>query len=207
MVSNGHNRSRDCDPDLAAVRAASTDPDAFGAIYERHVGRVYAYAITRLHDSALAEDAAAATFARALAAIGRFELRERGRTGAAPTVGGWLLTIARNVVIDLARERRNTLPLDVDGYAALLASTELGPARTAELRDDRRRILAAVRHLGETQRRIVLLRFQGWTGPEIAELLGMSHGAVRVAQHRAFAHLRELLAPVSPTVTEERHHG
>ena len=196
------------DPDLANALAAPADPDAFGAIYERHVDRIYAYAITRLHDPTLAEDATAATFSRALAAIDRFQPRDTGRTESPPTVASWLLTIARNVVIDLANQRRGTVALDIDDYTTLLASREPGPAQAAERNDQRRRILDAVRHLNATQRRIVLLRFQGWKGPEIAELLGMSPGAVRVAQHRAFLKLRELLEPATaPSPTEEHRHA
>ena len=202
MGNGGRDNARD--PDLAAARSAATDPDAFGMIYERHAARIYAYAIQRLHDSALAEDATATTFARALAAIDRFEPRERGRAGHAPTVGGWLLTIARNVVIDLATERR-VVALDIAEYAGRLVSREPGPARMAELSEDRRRILAALGRLPETQQRIVLLRFQGWKGPEIAELLGTSPGAVRVAQHRAFTSLRAMLEPDEITMQERRH--
>ena len=193
------------DPDLAAARAAATDPGAFGEIYERHVVRIYAYAIHRLHDATLAEDATATTFARALAAIDRFEPGAKGRTERRPTVGGWLLTIARNVVIDLATERRGAVALDIAAYAGKLTAREPGPARMAELNDDRRRILDAVALLPDAQQRIVLLRFQGWKGPEIAELLRMSPGAVRVAQHRAFTALRVTLEPVEITIEERRH--
>ena len=195
------------DPDLANALAAPADPDAFGAIYERHVDRIYAYAITRLHDPTLAEDATAATFSRARR--DRSLPAPRHRTHRIPSDGRErLLTIARNVVIDLANQRRGTVALDIDDYTTLLASREPGPAQAAERNDQRRQILDAVRHLNATQRRIVLLRFQGWKGPEIAELLGMSPGAVRVAQHRAFLKLRELLEPATaPSPTEEHRHA
>ena len=207
MAGGGRNNSRGQDPDLADARAASTDPDAFGRIYERHVARIYAYAIQRLHDSTLAEDATATTFSRALAAVGTFTPRESGRTSDPPTVGGWLLTIARNVVIDMATERHGVVALEIDDYTERLASREPGPARTAEINDDRRRLFAAIRQLNATQQHIVLLRFQGWKSPEIAELLQMSPVAVRVAQHRAFLKLRELLepAPITPTTEEHQH--
>lgn len=196
------------DPDLADALAAALDPEAFSSIYERHVGRIYAYAIQRLHDASLAEDATATTFTRALAAIDTFTPRSVGRTDRAPTVGGWLLTIARNVVIDIATGRRDAIALNVDDYAHRLASREPGPARTAELNDDRRHLFEAIRRLNTAQRRIVLLRFQGWKSSEIADLLGMSPGAVRVAQHRAFLRLRELLEPATiPSTSEERQHA
>lgn len=207
MVS-GDDNARGQDPDLADAIAAPTNPDAFSKIYERHVARIYAYAIQRLHDSTLAEDATATTFSRALGAIGSFSPRATGRTGQPPTVSGWLLTIARHVVIDIATERKGVVALEIDDYASRLTSAEPGPAQTAERNDDRRRLFAAIRHLNPTQQRIVLLRFQGWKGPEIAELLQMSPGAVRVAQHRAFLRLRELLEPAPTTrITEEHQHA
>lgn len=206
---NPRGRPREQDPahadDLAAARAASTNPHAFGPIYERHVARIYAYAIQRLRDPTLAEDATATTFTRALAAIGTFTPRPTGRTGEPPTVGGWLLTIARNVVIDIAKQRQGIVALDTDDYTRRLASTEPGPARTVVINDDRRQLFDAIRQLNPTQRRIVLLRFQGWNGPEIAELLQMSPGAVRVAQRRAFLNLREVLEPASITSNGEEY--
>lgn len=213
MANRGRDNPRGQDPahadDLAAVRAASTNPDAFGAIYERHVARVYAYAIQRLRDPTLAEDATATVFTRALAAIGTFSPRTAGRTGRPPTVSGWLLTIARNVVIDLARQRQGIVALDIDDYAFRLASADPGPARTVEIEEDRQRLFDAIRSLSPRQQRIVLLRFQGWKGPEIADLLGMSPEAVRVAQHRAFLTLREFLDPTtissSPDGEEYQH--
>lgn len=205
MANDGRDNR---DPDIADAIAAAADPAAFAGIYERHVGRIFAYAIQRLHDPSLAEDATATTFSRALAAIDSFTPRTMGRTDRAPTVGGWLLTIARNVVIDIANGPSGAIALDVDDYANRLATHEPGPARAAEINEDRRHLFEAIRLLTPTQRHIVLLRFQGWKSPEIADLLQMSPGAVRVAQHRAFLRLRELLEPnIASTTTEEHQHA
>ncbi len=62
----------------------------------------------------------------------------------------------------------------------------------------RQRVEAAIDELGSPRREIVVLRLQGWKGVEIAELLGMSPGAVRVAQHRAYGRLRESLGDLGP---------
>ena len=43
------------------------------------------------------------------------------------------------------------------------------------------------------------LRLAGLTGPEIARVLGRSHGSVRVAQYRAIARLRALLGEPAAT--------
>jgi DNA-directed RNA polymerase specialized sigma24 family protein len=44
---------------------------------------------------------------------------------------------------------------------------------------------------------VVELRLAGLSGPEIALALGRSPGAVRLAQFRAYARLRDLLGPAN----------
>jgi RNA polymerase sigma factor (sigma-70 family) len=51
-----------------------------------------------------------------------------------------------------------------------------------------------MRQLSPDQRHIVDLRLAGLTGPEIAEVLGMSESAVKSSQFRAYSRLRKLLA-------------
>jgi RNA polymerase sigma factor (sigma-70 family) len=113
------------------------------------------------------------------------------------------MTIARNAIIDHVRANRRLTILDADAYRHHLNLTSPDPAAHPVPPDERDRLLDALHHLSATQRRIVLLRVQGWNGVEIAELLGMSHGAVRVAQHRAYTRLRELLT-AEPTTSSSR---
>ena len=58
---------------------------------------------------------------------------------------------------------------------------------------ERQRINRALGRLPETQRQIVELRAAGMRGAEIAQLLNMTIGAVKTANHRAYSRLRELL--------------
>jgi len=80
------------------VARAQRDPAAFAPLYARYAERVYWYAYHRLGDREAAQDAASATFAKALAALG--SCRE-GHFRA------WLYTLARNTVTDGLRERRD----------------------------------------------------------------------------------------------------
>jgi RNA polymerase sigma-70 factor, ECF subfamily len=172
--------------DLALVDAARDDRSAFGTLYERHVDAVFRFAMSRLRDPDLAADATAVAFSRALASLGQFQPRGDA------SFGRWLMTIARNAVIDTVRERHGVIALDADALARRRAFAGDDPAQRIPP-DDRHRIEAAIRALGSPQQEIVVLRLQGWKGGEIAELLGMTHGAVRVAQHRAYGRLRESL--------------
>lgn len=191
-----HRHDRD---DEALVDAARRDPAAFGDLYDRHVDRVFAYAMRRLRDRELAADATANAFTRALASLDRF------RPDGDSAFARWLMTIARNAVVDVVRERRGAVALDMEMLGWQRAASGSDPALRLPP-DDRRQVEEAIDVLGSPQREIVVLRLQGWTGPEIADVLGMSHGAVRVAQHRAYARLRDSLAPLRPATecpTEE----
>lgn len=82
--------------DEAMLRAARSDPAAFGAFYRRYEERLLRYFMRRVGDAEVAADLTAETFAAALASLGRF----RPRKGPA---AAWLFGIARNT---LAMSRR-----------------------------------------------------------------------------------------------------
>jgi RNA polymerase sigma-70 factor (ECF subfamily) len=185
-VFNDEHPPTETDRELAIIAAAKRDPAAFAPLYRHYAGLVYHYALGRLRDSHRAEDATSQTFIRALRALPSFQPERRG---AGTTFRSWLMTIARNTVIDTARRGRPTAPLD----ATRAVSPELGPEQTAIARSERDRVHAAIARLPETQRQVVELRLVGLKGPEIADVLGISHGAVKTANYRAYGRLRELL--------------
>ena len=68
-----------------------------------------------------------------------------------------------------------------------------GPEQRAVATDQARRLSQLLRHLSDVHREIVVLRVAvGLSAEEVGALLGMTAGAVRVAQSRALAHLRTL---------------
>jgi RNA polymerase sigma-70 factor (ECF subfamily) len=69
------------------------------------------------------------------------------------------------------------------------------PEMTAVVRDEAARALSLMQQLPDAQREILILRVAaGLSTDETAAALGMSTGAVRVAQHRALGRLRVLIA-------------
>ncbi|PRH81141.1 RNA polymerase subunit sigma [Streptomyces solincola] len=69
----------------------------------------------------------------------------------------------------------------------------LGPEERALLSDDAEWAKRLLANLPEVQRELLVLRVAvGLTAEETGQLLGMSPGAVRVAQHRALSRLRAL---------------
>jgi RNA polymerase sigma-70 factor (ECF subfamily) len=70
-----------------------------------------------------------------------------------------------------------------------------GPEQLALVRDEASRAMAMIRTLPTQQQEILTLRVAvGLSTDETAAALGMTPGAIRVAQHRALTKLREMLA-------------
>lgn len=99
--------------------------------------------------------------------------------------GGWLRRIALHQSADHLRRGRHTEELD--SYTAGLSALSPDDA-------DAQLLLAEVRSLPEAYRETLILRFvEGFTGPEIAELTGLTPGSVRVNLHRGVELLRARL--------------
>jgi RNA polymerase sigma-70 factor (ECF subfamily) len=86
-------------PDEVLLRRASADPEGFGKFYERHERAVLGYFMRATGRADLAVDLAAETFARAFQARDDFDPVRGAATG-------WLLGIARHVLLSSIRRRR-----------------------------------------------------------------------------------------------------
>lgn len=164
--------------DLVA-RAQAGETEAYGMIFERFHNEIYRFATRRLGDPHAGQDAAADTFADAFSGLHRF--RWRGVPFEA-----WLYTIARRRVADRlrARDRAGT-------YAEPLAVAE-DPSRGVL---DRLSVRGLIARLSPTEREVIELRFmEDLDVEQTASRLGKHAGAIRVAQHRALARLRSMVA-------------
>jgi RNA polymerase sigma-70 factor (ECF subfamily) len=160
--------------DVAAlVRAAQAGRrDAFGTLYERFAGYVYAILVVRIPPQDAA-DLVQDVFLRALERIG--SLREPS------AFAGWLAAIARNSATDLRRRPPMTDELPDTPAVAI----------DPHVRLDARRAIDAIRRLPDAYRETLALRFvQGLTGPEIAKMTGLTPESVRVNLSRGFKLLR-----------------
>ena len=168
------------------IRAAQRDRAAFAPLYERYVDQLFAYCYNLTQNRELAEDMTAATFAKAIEELPRFEWR-------GVPYSAWLYRVAANLV---SRERRRP------GFAELTddhADSGVDPADAiVELsRDDE--IRRAVADLPADQRDVILMRFGGELhNKEIGESMGRSEGAVKLLTFRALTNLRKRLGAPLP---------
>ena len=130
-------------------RARAGDPEAFGSLFDHYHGPVHRYVAARVGRPSDAEDLAQLVFVKALEAIPRYESR-------GVPFGGWLFRLARNVVIDHIRTRREHTPLDL---ATERPSGDDGPDELAALRQELDSVAAAMRRLTPDQREAIELRF------------------------------------------------
>ena len=188
------------DDDKALVAQAQTDPQAFAALYDRYVDRIYAYAYRQVQDATSAQDVTAVTFEKALRHIRKY--RWQGKSFAA-----WLYRIARNEAMSHHRRQRRLLPWQsVETHANGASSKQdiethaLSEVETAVFRNQRRRQLHhALAKLSAKDRDILSLRFfEALNSEEVAEVLNCSPNNVYVRLHRALKRLQKQLEKMDP---------
>jgi RNA polymerase sigma factor (sigma-70 family) len=148
-------------------------------LYEGHVWGVYGFFGYRVSSRADAEDLTQLTFERALGAWGRFDPeRASART--------WLMSIANNLLIDHYRRDRSGSHEPVEDHLSRreLITEDEDPGLSPEIAE-------ALEQLGERERELIALRFGGeLTGPEIADLTGLSLANVQQILSRSLRKVR-----------------
>ncbi len=167
-------------------RATRRDEDAFGALYDMHVSRVYRHVYYMVGNPVEAEDLTAQAFLQAWAAIERYEIR------GAPFVS-WVMRIAHNLGVSHLRSRKPGAELP---ETLVDQSREGNPEEVLQREVDGDRVREAILQLRDEHRRVIILRFvQDLDYREVAEIVGKSVPAVRVIQHRALNALRKQMRP------------
>jgi RNA polymerase sigma-70 factor (ECF subfamily) len=159
--------------------------------------RLYALALRVTRSPDLAADAVQEAFATALE-------KEEGFRGEA-RFGTWLHRIVYNKAVDLLRRRGREDPLPEDEGAELTADDDRRghapswtrpPDEVLFSKETRAALEDAMGALTPLQRAVFELReVESRPTEEVAEILDLSPGAVRVHLHRARLRLRERLSP------------
>ena len=174
--------SPELDEGTLIKRAIKRDREAFGALYDRHVSRVYRHIYFMVGNPPEAEDLTAQAFLQAWQAIERYQIR------GAPFVS-WLMRIAHNLGVSHLRSRKPSTELP---ETLVDRSREGNPDDVLQRQADGDHVREAILRLREEHRRVIILRFvQDLAYREVAEIVGKSVPAVRVIQHRALNALRK----------------
>lgn len=173
--------------DAALVDATlAGDSAAFSELYRRHAKAVHTVIASGLSNPATQAECLQEVFTRALERLSQLRDRSRFRP--------WLLQIARNVVIDGQRAKAKGPVLDDDLDTDNENAADPTPEQLSELGELARLVDGAVAGLSKRDATAVaMVTYFDFTPTEVAEALGMTPNAAKVAVHRARRRLRDAL--------------
>ncbi len=174
--------------DAAMERYAAGDDSAFAELYDILAPRLFGYLLRQTRDRTRAEDLVQQTLLQMHRARGRFI------PGAAVTP--WAFAIARRLMIDGFRRGKREVLAD-DGDVSPGESSE-SPATAADDLVQARQLADKIRRellrLPEQQRTAFeLVKEDGLSLAEAAQVLGTTVAAVKLRAHRAYESLRAVL--------------
>lgn len=164
------------------------DAHAMDTLVDRHAGRVYGYVLRFTGDAALAEDLTQEVWLRVLRSAKGFEGRARFTT--------WLFTLARSVCLDRYRkDQRRSARLPAVSEPQLENLEGEAPLPLERLADQElaEHVLAAVSELPDAQREVFLLREEGLSAAEVAEIQGVPKDTVKSRMRYALTYVRRIL--------------
>jgi RNA polymerase sigma-70 factor (ECF subfamily) len=161
-------------PDRGVARIAE--------LYEESQADLFGYALALERDRSAAEELVQESFTRLIA---------EDQAGRYPnTPRAWLFRVCSN----LSASRHRRLNVAERLRHLFVGHDEVEPLDTEILRREREDAMSeALARLPSDARKAVLLAAQGFSGPEIATILGRTHGAIRTLLFRARSELRDQL--------------
>jgi RNA polymerase sigma-70 factor (ECF subfamily) len=181
---------------MTSTSPGATPREALAQALVEHGDRLYSLALRITRDADLASDAVQEAFATALQKVADFRGDSR--------IGTWLHRIVYTKAIDQLRARGRQAPLsDEEAEGFNTEDDRLGGAPSWARPPDeillgaetRKALEKAMGSLTAMQRLVFELReVEGRATEEVAEILGLPPGTVRVHLHRARLRLRALLA-------------
>jgi len=158
------------------------DASAFECLYRRHKDRLFAFLYRSCPQQAVVEEIAQDAWMAVIDAAPGYEARARFTT--------WLFRIGYNRLVDHWRRRDNHHESLQDAPESALAATAAGEDAVA-------RVMAAIATLPGEQRDTLLLKEQGFSLREIADITDSGQETVKSRLRYARQQLRERLGEES----------
>lgn len=172
------SRSGSESDDAVMCRVQDGDVHALGILFDRHQSALLNFFLRNGSTRAVSEDLVQDVFVRIL------KYRATYRPGSKFTT--WMYYVARNARLDSAHKRRGEVDWD-DTY-----TPSFEPGDEAERSQELELLARALQRLGPEKRELLVLsRYQELKHEEIAAILGVETGTVKVRVHRAINELRE----------------
>ena len=167
---------------MLAVRDGELD--ALGELFERHHGPLFGFLVKLTGQRTAAEDIVQTVFQRMLKY--RHTYREDGSFTA------WMYHLARNVNADhYKKQNKVSYTDDMEHWEKKLSVEENAHSQMSKSQD-LELLQKAIRMLStDKQEMLVMTKYQGLKYEQVAEVFGITEGAVKVRMHRIMQELKE----------------
>jgi RNA polymerase sigma-70 factor (ECF subfamily) len=170
------------------VRAREGDTAAFEAIYNRYERRIYAFIYRLMSNAEDAYDLTQETFVKAYSAL--------PRTQPDLNLSAWLHRIASNACMDVLRRRKliRWLPWETfDTNPAMEPTASDDPVGEYNQVETSGEVQVVLNKLSPKHRTALILKeFQGMSGDEIGQVMGLTRSAVKSLMFRARDEFRQV---------------
>lgn len=165
--------------DKALTRIAQGKSDALPVIHKYLERQIFAVAYSILHDFSLCDDIVQETYIKIIEKASSYKPGTSAKA--------WVLTVARNIALDIAKHRKFECPDENITDDAAERFDEGSLVLSIQVR-------AALAALDDEDRQIVTLKvYSGLKHSEIAQIFGISTEAAKKKYQRAIAKMKELL--------------
>ena len=165
-------------------KVKSGDLDKMGLLFERYHRPLYAFFYHMVRRDDACQDMVQNVFYRMLKYRHTYTGEGEFKT--------WMYHLARNVLNDHFKQNKSANHEDVNAIADKLGGGMLAD-QDFEIRQDSEMITLAMSSLSPEHREILVLsRFQELKYQEIADILNISEGAIKVRVHRALTELKKM---------------
>lgn len=175
----------DLSEEVALINDARTNPESFGLLYEKYVGKIYNYIYFKVGNNDDAEDLTAKVFFKALKSIRSY--RHMGLPFSA-----WLYRIAHNLVANHHRDRSRVAMVSIDDLVLADQSRSAAPEALMVKKQDNAYLLELINNLTPQKQELIVLKFvQKLSNEEIGVIFGKTEGAIKSLYHRTLTELKE----------------
>ena len=162
--------------------------DKLTELYQKYKQDVFIKAYSILKDRELSEDMVHDTFIRVCKHLDKIEDIYSNRTRS------FLVIIVKNLCIDYIRKRTDKLTSTFEEISYLVPDTEDTPEDVVLNMELTKEMTEYLSKLNESYAEVINLRYyQGFSSKEIAEILNISYGNVRVRLKRALEALKKMM--------------
>ena len=169
---------------LGAV--AKGDEAAFERLYGATRAKLYGVLLRILGRPALAEEVMQETYLKV------WQLADEFDSAIASPIT-WMVAMARNRAIDIAR-KRGDLSIEDEPEALEVAAESPPPLARREMTDELKRLLSCLGKLDPEKQRIVLLAYySGWSRDQLAQKLDIPVNTIKTWLRRSLLEIRECM--------------